>query len=198
MNCIHINNITQEMMQATIEVYDQHPVFAEADGALAPILQLCDSGAVDICAAHNRDFDQAFIDAMAENPPLLRGRDRMPLPWICTYEGIHFPQQKSKGALRYLAVDHGIPLGSQKHRALADVQLVCELLALVDDLDEQIVQALKPTAMFQALVSYDDRDLAKKAGFRWNSEARRWQKKLPADTAIEPTQKRPFPVRVVG
>jgi hypothetical protein len=51
--------------------------------------------------------------------------------------------------------------------------------------------------VFQALVSYDDRELAKKAGFRWNKEVKQWQKKLPCDTPIEATKQRPFRIRAV-
>jgi DNA polymerase-3 subunit epsilon len=193
---VHINNITQDVMKAGVDLYAWKPAFADVDGPLAPILQLCDSGAVDICAAHNKDFDQGFIDALAENPPLLRNQDRIAIPWFCT-EDITYPKQQRSKALRYLAVDHGIPVGSQLHRALADVLLTCELLAQVEDLDVQIVEASKPRALFHALVSYDDRELAKKAGFRWNKTAKRWEKKLPHDTPLEPTGKRTFRIAPV-
>lgn len=196
---VHINNITQDMMKSIIDLYAWKPAFADVDGPLAPILQLCDSGAVDVCAAHNREFDQGFIDALAENPPLLRNQDRTPIPWFNTID-INYPKQKSKSALRYLAVDHGIPVGSQLHRALSDVLLTCELLAQVENLDVEIVEALKPRTVFEALVAYEDRELAKKAGFRWNANGAshtkrkpgRWEKKLPHDTPTEPTDKRPF------
>jgi DNA polymerase-3 subunit epsilon len=194
---VRINNITQEMMKSAIDLYAWKPAFTNDDGPLAPMLQLCDSGAVDVCAAHNRKFDEGFINALAENPPLLRNQDRIAIPWFNTID-INYPHQKSKSALRYLAVDHGIPVGSQLHRALADVLLTCELLAQVEDLDEQIVEAMKPRAVFQALVSYDDRELAKKAGFRWNKTMKRWEKELPHDAAIDPTSKRPFRIRAVA
>jgi len=194
---VHINNITQDMMKSIIDMYAWKPVFTDVDGPLAPILQLCDSGAVDVCAAHNNEFDQSFIDALAENPPLLRNQNQTPIPWFNTMD-IKYPKQKAKGALRYLAVDHGIPIGSQLHRALSDVLLTCELLAQVENIDVQVVEALKPRAMFEALVSYDHRELAKKAGFHWNSSMKRWEKKLPHDTPTEVTSDRPFRIRAVA
>jgi DNA polymerase-3 subunit epsilon len=194
---VKINNITSDILAAAVNLYAWRPVFCDVDGPLAPILQLCDSGAVDVCTAHNRKFDQAFIDALAEDPPLLRSQDRTPIPWFCTMDLTYPHQQKSK-ALRYLAVDHGIPISNQLHRALSDVLLTCELLTHVEDLDEQIVEAMKPRAVFQALVSYDDRELAKKAGFRWNKDMKRWEKELPHDAAIDPTSNRPFRIQVVA
>jgi len=194
---VHINNITQDMMKSIIDMYAWKPVFTDVDGPLAPILQLCDSGAVDVCAAHNKDFDESFINALAENPPLLRNQDQLPIPWFNTID-INYPKQKSKSALRYLAVDHGIPVGSQLHRALSDVLLTCELLAQVENIDVQVVEALKPRAVFEALVSYDNRELAKKAGFRWNKTMKRWEKKLPHDTVVEASSDRPFRIRAVA
>jgi len=193
-----INHISKDALQAAVNLYDWRPAFTELDGALAPVLQLCDAGAVDVCCAHNKDFDKGFIDALAENPPLLRGIDRVPIPWFCTKDGINYPQQGKAKSLRYLAVDHGIPIGSQRHRALADVMLVCDLLTLAEDLDAQVLEALKPQSLFQALVSFDDRELAKKAGFRWNGPAKRWEKKMSSDTPQQPVEERPFPIRMLG
>jgi DNA polymerase-3 subunit epsilon len=54
------------------------------------------------------------------------------------------------------------------HRALNDCLLIAALFDRADDLQSLFEFAMRPKAMFVALVSYDDRDLAKKAGFRWN------------------------------
>ena len=58
------------------------------------------------------------------------------------------------------------------------------------DLPRLFAQAVRPKGVFRASVSYEDRHLAKDSGFRWDSEARIWFRKM----AIEDAGILPFPV----
>jgi len=89
----------------------------------------------------------------------------------------------------------GVPF---RHRAIMDVIITCALLAEVPDLEHQLTEAFKPRKMFVAEVSYEDRGLAKGAGFVWDRLVpREWARKMPFDTITEPTEDRPFRVHAV-
>jgi DNA polymerase-3 subunit epsilon len=63
-----------------------------------------------------------------------------------------------------------------------------------DDLDGLLQNAQQPRFMYQALVSYDDRQLAKDAGFSWNNDgSKTWTRKL---TEVEAGEL-PFATRIV-
>lgn len=135
-------------------------------------------GAADAYVAHNAEFDSAF----------LRWDD---LPWICTCFDVRWPNQtRDGGSLINLALDHGIGVSSA-HRALTDCQLIAALFDRVEDLPGAITHAMRPKATFQALVSYDDRELAKDAGFRWDGQKKVWTRRM----AIEDANGLPFKVR---
>jgi DNA polymerase III subunit epsilon len=149
----------------------------------------------DTILAHNKQFDEKWITA--HWPDLPRKQ------WVCTVKDLNYP--KSKGAscrrLSHLAVDHGInPVDA--HRAMGDVMTLVRLLALVPDLEAQIGKATRgpvtagevpsPTTPSGPLVlheivssSYDRREEYKAAGFRWDGEAKRWQKKVPRAAASD-------------
>jgi DNA polymerase III epsilon subunit-like protein len=133
---------------------------------------------INAFVAHNANFDKMFCETL-----------RMDLwktfPWVCSQNDIVYPQQSGKSRrLVHLAADHGILFGAQRHRALADVLLLVDLLCCVGDLKEQIETALKPNILLHAQVSYQRRGLAEKAGFRWNGTCKRWEKKVPEDTDL--------------
>ncbi|MBV8883085.1 MAG: hypothetical protein JO235_03670 [Chroococcidiopsidaceae cyanobacterium CP_BM_RX_35] len=52
---------------------------------------------------------------------------------------------------------------------------------------QQIVHtsALRPKAVFKALVAYEDRELAKQAGFKWYPERKFWERKMTVEDARE-------------
>ena len=140
--------------------------------------------------AHNAEFDAQWFDD--QRLPILRNQNQEPLPWLCSMTDMTWPKQSRPGqSLINLALDHGIGV-STAHRALTDCQLLSELLTRLtpDELDHLMAQALRPTAIFQAQVSYDDRQLAKDAGFKWDADRKIWFRKM----AIEDTQNLCFSV----
>lgn len=134
--------------------------------------------------AHNADFDRKWFGMGDGDLPLLsRGMlpllvdaEGAPLRWICTCADFEWPCQSRPGqSLIDLALAHGIGVGSA-HRALTDCLLIAELFNRVADLQGLFERALRPKGRFVALVSFDERELAKRAGFKWYAESKTWER----------------------
>lgn len=139
--------------------------------------------------AHNAEFDRQWFNG--RHLPQLTNEDK-PIQWLCTMDDFTWPQQNRPGeSLVTLALAHGIGVSSA-HRALTDCQLIAALFDRMekDRLPEMIAAAARPKSCFQALVSYDARQLAKDAGFKWNPDRKIWTRKM----VEEDTQTLPFPV----
>ncbi len=115
----------------------------------------------DLICAHNKDFDRGFLKVWAEK----YGYDWQPEKvWIDTMTDLPLPVGFSR-KLIYMPVDHHIPLNYYPHRAVFDV---LTMLVILDQypLDEVIRLAKSPSINVKAMVSYDDRELAKARGYR--------------------------------
>lgn len=99
------------------------------------------------------------------------GRDDNRL-WIDTQNDVDYPEEITTRKLTYLAAEHGF-LNPFAHRAVFDV---LTMLVVMDKypLADIIFSAKQPTIVIQALVSYDDRQKAKDALFRWNPDKKQW------------------------
>ena len=135
---------------------------------------------VDGCEAilaHNAAFDRRWVP---ESIPLL--------PWICTFQGITWPKTGDARNLIAIALAHGLGV-VDPHRALADCMLIARLLTrcaeLGTDVAAMLAQGLRPSAHFQALVSFDRKDLAKEAGFQWDPKRRAWLRTMAIEDAVE-------------
>lgn len=115
--------------------------------------------------AHGAEFDKGFT------PPELRALR----PWICTNEDISWPLEGGSRALVALTLAHGLGVEAA-HRALCDCNMIARLLTrcheMGHDVKAMLRRGLRPKAKFQALVSFDDKDKAKEAGFRWLPDER--------------------------
>ena len=77
-----------------------------------------------------------------------------------------------------LALAYGIPVWSA-HRALTDCIYLSEVFQRCEDLERLIAHALEPRRLVRAQVSYDQRHLARDAGFRWNDPVKgAWARRL--------------------
>jgi DNA polymerase III subunit epsilon len=147
----------------------------------------------DAALAHNADFDRQWIPngtGSSEAGELV--------PWIDTCHGIDWPRQTKPGSsLISLALEHGLGV-IDPHRALSDCLLLARLISrcfeLGTDVDAMLARGLRPTATFQALVSFEEKDLAKEAGFHWEAAEKRWLRKM----AVEDAAGLGFKVRRVG
>lgn len=133
----------------------------------------------DAVVAHNSDFDRQWF-----------GRGLLPeidKPWICTMADVPWPtalRLKGRPSVTTLALAHGIPVWAA-HRALTDCIYLAQVFERRDDLPELLETALLPRFTYQALVSYDERHLAKEAGFSWDGKARVWTRRMQETEAAK-------------
>ena len=132
----------------------------------------------DFIVAHNVEFDKKWF-----------GQGRLPKldkKWICSLEDINWSFQKNlkkRPSVTDLALSFSIPVWSL-HRALSDCFYISEVFKKCENLEELLIKATEPRFIYKALVSYEERSLAKKAGFRWNNPAEgAWAKKLTVEEA---------------
>lgn len=171
--CQDINRIPES---AVISMVEHTDLFTSCRDALKTMQNIADA-----YVAHHSEFDQSFL-----------GWDDK--PWVCTCFDVQWPKAtKQGGSLINIALEHGIGVSSA-HRALTDCQLIAALFDRVDDLPGLIAHAIRPKAVFQALVSYDDRQLAKDAGFKWDGQNKLWTRRM----ALEDAKSLPFQVREIS
>ena len=127
----------------------------------------------DAVLAHNAAFDRKWFGI---NP--LPAIDK---PWICSMEDISWPKElqlKSRPSVRDLALAYEVPVWTA-HRALTDCIYLAETFRRCLDLEVLLEQGLEPKRLMRALVSYDERHLAKESGFRWNDPVRgAWTRRI--------------------
>ncbi|MDT8448173.1 MAG: exonuclease domain-containing protein [bacterium] len=145
--------------------------------------------AADYLVAHNASFDRGFLSAFYQR----WGRQFPETPWICTYQDVDYPASIRGKNLIYLAGAHGFA-NPFSHRAVTDVLSMFKVLSHYD-LNSCIENALSPKLELVALVSYDNRNLAKEQGFRWDGDSKKWKKKVRKNR-FEPG-KLPFEVEVI-
>jgi DNA polymerase-3 subunit epsilon len=96
-------------------------------------------------------------------------------------EDVRWPaerQLRARPSVRDLALAYGIPVWAA-HRALTDCIYLAEVFQRCDDLEQLIAQGLEPRRLVRARVSFDDRHLARDAGFRWNDPVKgAWTRRL--------------------
>jgi DNA polymerase-3 subunit epsilon len=98
------------------------------------------------------------------------------IPLIDSVTDIPWPKGTKSKSLNYAAADHGF-VNPWQHRALPDCLTLIRLLGQYD-YSEIEKRAASPTISVLANVSYEDRELAKKAGFYWQPERKQWKKSL--------------------
>lgn len=131
----------------------------------------------DAILAHNAAFDRRFIPETVLSS----------IPWICTLNGVVWPKPGDARNLIAIALAHGLGV-VDPHRALADCMLLARLLTrsaeLGVDVSAMLQRGLRPTAHYQALVSFEKRDLAKAKGFQWDASSRRWCRTMAIEDAV--------------
>ena len=123
--------------------------------------------------AHNAPFDRSFLEpaAAAVGFTGLVGR-----PWIDTRTDLPLADEATSGRLQHLLADHGI-IQPFRHRALFDA-LGCCLLLQKYPIAEVIRRADAPSVTLVALVSFDEKELAKARRYRWDGATKTWTKTL--------------------
>lgn len=174
----HINGITPELTQI---VDEDPPVFMPAFKYFTFLVKQC-----DYLVGFNANFDAEQITKVFQH---FYGSVQSFLPpWVCAMNDFDwgYPNKSKKGtfSLINLALQQGIGV-STAHRAGDDVRLLVEVFNrnkqnLTELLDLAILHSESPTIVIQADVNYNNKDLAKDAGFSWNVEGyeKAWTKKI--------------------
>jgi DNA polymerase III subunit epsilon len=126
--------------------------------------------------AHNAAFDRDFLKRSTLIIHRAVSSQMKNTPWIDTKMDVPYPAHISTRKLTHLAADHGF-INPMAHRALMDVFTMLQILGMYDF--AQVVEIAKsPTFLLTAHVSYDDREKAKEAGYRWNQDLapKQWSK----------------------
>lgn len=130
---------------------------------LADLTRYC-----DYVVAHNgRAFDKLFLDRDLAAHGLA-----IDLPWIDTLHDVPYDDHINTRNLTHLCADHQF-LNPFCHRAVFDV---LSMLKVMSQYSFEHVEDLykSPQRRLIAKVSYDERELAKKAGFRWDPSQKCW------------------------
>ena len=142
----------------------------------------------DVIVAHNAEFDKKWFG--------LKKLPKIEKQWICSMEDITWPahkQLKACPSVRDLALAYGVPVWNA-HRALTDCIYLAEVFKRCSELEKILIMALEPKVLLRAEISYEDRYLAKSAGFRWNDAIKgAWSKKM----SRRDMEKLEFPVHEV-
>ena len=167
------SNPAEHINQISAEVSNLSQPSLEAMNYFLKLVDHC-----DFIIAHNAEFDKKWF-----------GKGKLPKlnkRWICSLEDINWSFKKNlktKPSVSSLALAFGIPVWNL-HRALSDCYYLSEVFKRCENLEEIFLNALKPRYLYKALVSYEERSLAKNAGFRWNTNVQgAWTRKLSEEEA---------------
>lgn len=152
------------------------------------------------CFHNGTRFDRLFFNAWCARYGYDPDLDKV---WIDTNTDIELGELEHKMSrkLTYMAADHQF-LNPFPHRAVFDVMTMFKVLGDYD-LDRVIFLAKQPNVTIQALVSYDDRELAKARGYRWNEDPRNpsgkkiWVQTIKECFLEKETAEAGFPIAIV-
>lgn len=159
----HISREITEITGLTNEICSKHGLTLE--GSINTLDGMME--AADYVMAHNAPFDKGFIQAAFNKEDMV-----MPsTPWLDTRTDVKW-RTKGSRKLGYLAADHGF-INPFAHRALYDVLTMLKLASLYS-LEDIIKRSQSPTVTLKALVSFNQKDLAKEKGFHWEAGSKSW------------------------
>lgn len=132
---------------------------------------------IEWLAAHNAPFDMSFLTTAADYLPgsaiqTALARVRV----IDTQRDLPFRKGATGRRLVHALADIGI-VQQIRHRALTDA-MSCALLLQHYPIEETVHSAISPTVTLRAHVTYEQNDLAKARGYRWDGNGKRWVKEL--------------------
>lgn len=129
-------------------------------------------GGAEFLVAQNAPFDRGMLDAAY----LRNGLFIPDKSWVDTAKDVPYPPRMKNRNLVGLAAEHGF-LNPFPHRAVTDV---LTMLTIMSKYDIKIIleNALEPKILLWAKTTYAEKDLAKAAGFYWNSQRKMWFKSI--------------------
>lgn len=153
---------------------------------------------VDYVVAHNGNFfDKPMLEANMDKYAVALTKT----PWIDTYEDVPFPKHFRYKNLTYLCGEHGF-VNPFPHAALFDVMATMKVLSFYD-LKEVVRRRETPWITIRAMVSFDDKQLAKDRGYMWEQAGnkkfiKQWVKRVKQDELEALEKEAPFKIAVVG
>ncbi len=147
----------------------------------------------------------AFIAAFAEFDrtmlqKMYRERDlgNFPsIPWVDFLADIEFKPTVKGRSVSHIAADHGI-VNNFAHRALTDI---LTMIAVIErggyDLAAALHAATEPKVKIISLAGFDEKDVVKSHGFKWNGDAKQWYRTMRKSKAGAEIAKLPFQTKIV-
>tara|TARA_Y100001968_G_scaffold288209_1_gene290256 strand:+ start:414 stop:1292 length:879 start_codon:yes stop_codon:yes gene_type:complete len=177
------SNNAESINKIPVHITKLNQPFTEAISYLKALID-----SADLIIAHNAEFDRQWF-----------GKGSLPFiqkPWLCSMEDIKWPADRNlraRPSVRDLALAYEVPVWNA-HRALTDCIYLAEVFRRCPDLEDLIEKGLEPRKLMKAQISYEQRHLARDAGFRWNDPiAGAWSRRLSEREALELN----FPVEAV-
>lgn len=126
-------------------------------------------------ARFGESFDKPAINKVAQRLSIKPLPEK---PLIDDTIDIEYPAHVKGHHLGHIAADHGF-LNPFPHSAMGDVLTLVYIMKTGGyDLEAAYESAKTPIVEVRALVSFQNKDLAKDAGFRWDAERGFWVKKM--------------------
>ena len=138
----------------------------------------------DAIVAHNAEFDRQWVGDLGK-------------PWVDGAWDLAWPKASSDRKLHSLCLAHGLAV-LDAHRALPDCQLLARLFERVAELGHDVgamlERAMRPKSKIVSLAPFEQKDVVKAAGFRWDPQGKVWWRNM----AAEDVPALPFRTRRVG
>lgn len=165
------NPISSFITDLTGITQEDNALYNTEDSVIALELELFIKHA-DYLVAHNHQFDKRFLTAWIKKQGSLYDQSMFDSkPWIDTQTDLPTEAYGKSKALPYLAADNGF-VNPFAHRAVFDVLTMLTVLQKhIHNLD-----LAKEKVYLEAVVSIEEKDKAKKEGFRWNPDRKVWWK----------------------
>jgi DNA polymerase III subunit epsilon len=181
--------LSEEVIRVTGITDDMLKEFGTSPKAnLLWLEDFCRKHKIDYLCGHNSEnFDKPLLLAELArhgvDAPTLKA-----LPWIDTRTDIPFPTEPDSRRLKHLAGDHGF-VNPFSHRAVFDVLTMLKVLSHYD-INAVLEYQKIPFVTVRAMVSYDDRQLAKDQRFSWEKLGEKtypkcWVKRIKANKLEE-------------
>lgn len=127
---------------------------------------ICRQHKVEAVVAHNGgNYDKPLTMNEMARLYLPEQESILEFPWIDSLTDLPFKREPKSRSLNHLAADHGF-INPFQHRAVFDVLTMLKIMSHYDF--QEVLQLSKiPFVTVRALVTYDERQLAKDMRFSW-------------------------------
>jgi DNA polymerase III alpha subunit (gram-positive type) len=145
------------------------------------------------CAHNGAEYDLPILKS-----EVIRNNMGAGLPKINLIDTMtDLPVEYGSKKLQYIAAELGI-VNPMAHSALYDCLTLMQVV-LKHNITDILELSRSPSIRIKACTPYDHRDKASKAGYRWNPDAKIWEKKIKIIRLEEERKKlAPFSVEQIG